>query len=179
MKKQQQGFSLIELLIVVAIILVIAAIAIPNLIMARMSANEASAVGSLRTISVAAVTYNSTYGNGFPPSLSVLGGPAGMVTPTCDNSLLVDSVLAGADATVKSGYNFTLSPGTVANTLVPGGCTNAGYTDGFTAAAWPVSEGTSGVRSFCVDATGVVQYDPTGTVPAPVAGACPLLTPIQ
>src|SRR5579863_8468103 len=82
MRKQRNGFSLIELLIVVTIILVIAAIAIPNLLTARMSANEASAVGSLRTINVAAVTYSATYGDGFPPSLGVLGGPAGTLLPT-------------------------------------------------------------------------------------------------
>ena len=66
MNKKQKGFSLIELLIVVAIILIIAAIAIPNLLRSRMAANEASAVGSIRTINTASVTFNTTYGDGFP-----------------------------------------------------------------------------------------------------------------
>ena len=71
MNKKQKGFSLIELLIVVAIILIIAAIAIPNLLRSRMAANEASAVGSIRTMNTAAITYSSTYGNGFPPNPGV------------------------------------------------------------------------------------------------------------
>src|SRR5579863_6335821 len=74
---KQKGFSLIELLIVVAIILIIAAIAIPNLLRSRMAANEASSVGSIRTINTSAVTYSSTYPqDGFPASLTALGGAA-------------------------------------------------------------------------------------------------------
>src|SRR5579864_3064740 len=112
MKRKQKGFSLIELLIVVAIILIIAAIAIPNLLRSRMAANEASAVGSIRTMNTAAISYSSTYGNGFPPSLTAIGTGSGAVS--CTNAQLVDTVLTGG---TKSGYTFVLSHGLAANVL--------------------------------------------------------------
>ncbi len=90
MNTKQKGFSLIELLIVVAIILIIAAIAIPNLHRLRMAANEASAVGSIRTMNTAAITYSSTYGNGFPPSLASIG-TTGTGAATCANASLLDT----------------------------------------------------------------------------------------
>src|SRR5208283_1785714 len=101
--RKHKGFSLIELLIVVAIILIIAAIAIPNLLRARMAANEASAVASVRTINTAMVTYDSSYPDvGFAATLATLGG-AHPCTPSSTTACLIDSLLA---AGVKSGYNF-------------------------------------------------------------------------
>jgi len=176
MNKKQKGFSLIELLIVVAIILIIAAIAIPNLLRSRMAANEASAVGSVRTINTAAITFNSTYGDGFPPSLAAIG-TTGTAAVSCSNAELLDSVLTGGS---KSGYTFTLGPGVTAVTAAntPAGCA-AGWVDGYTITAVPATVGTTGQRAFCSDATGVIRYNATGaaTVVAPYCGTA--MTPLQ
>jgi len=172
MNNRNKGFSLIELLIVVAIILIIAAIAIPNLLRSRMAANEASAVGSIRTINTAEVTYNSTYNNGFANTLPMLGGAAGAMA-TCNNAEIVDPVLSAANPAIKAGYNLQLGPGTVAVPAAPAGCANAGFVDGYTIIAWPVNVGTTGQRSFCSDASGVIQSLPSGIKPAPAPPSCP------
>ena len=144
MKKNQKGFSLIELLIVVAIILIIAAIAIPNLLRSRMAANEASAVGSLRTINTACVTYSTTYPNvGYPGSLAAMGPAASATSASAD---LMDSVLS---AGTKSGYTFTFAAGS--------GTPSTGYS----VTADPISRGTSGQRGFYTDQSGVIRADPT------------------
>jgi len=155
--RKQKGFSLIELLIVVAIILIIAAIAIPNLLRARMAANESSAVASVRTVNTAEVTYNSTYPTvGFAPNLLSLGGALGAACiPATDTACLIDSVLANdgnPGGTGKSGYQFATGAGTKSGTV------NVGYT----IQASPITANQTGIRAFCAEEDGVVRVDPAG-----------------
>jgi type IV pilus assembly protein PilA len=146
--RKQQGFSLIELLIVVAIILIIAAIAIPNLIRARMSANEASAVGSVRSINSAEISYNAAYSDlGFATTLSFLGGPAGATcVPSTSSGCFVDSSLSTG---TTSGYVFALTIGSspAVGAIVPS----------YSISATPVTPNQTGTRYFCSFEDAVVR----------------------
>jgi prepilin-type N-terminal cleavage/methylation domain-containing protein len=162
--RKQKGFSLIELLIVVAIILIIAAIAIPNLLRARMAANESSAVASIRTINTAEITYSSSYPTtGYAAALTNLGGVA-PCTPAVATACLIDSVLSNG---IKSGYSFTAQPGAAA---VP----NTTYY----ATGTPVTPKQTGIRSFCSFEDAVVRVDPNGALAASEA-ACQALLPLN
>jgi len=143
------GFSLIELLIVVAIILIIAAISVPNLLRSRMAANEASAVGSLRAINTACVAYLTTFG-GFPAQLSNLGtsGPA-----TSTSADLIDNVLASG---VKTGYTFTYTAGAPAAGLIPV----------YTLSAAPLVPNQTGQRYFFTDQSGVIRFNTSAAATA-------------
>jgi type IV pilus assembly protein PilA len=160
--KKQKGFSLIELLIVVAIILIIAAIAIPNLLRSKIAANESSAVGSVRTINTAEVTYSSSWGLGFAAGLTQLGGASPCLVASSATACLIDPLLSVAP-NVKSGYNFN-----AAGTLAV-----AGVNNGFEVNAWPSTVQTTGVRSFCADQTGLIQFFSPSAGPIGVAaGSC-------
>jgi type IV pilus assembly protein PilA len=158
--RKQKGFSLIELLIVVAIILIIAAIAIPNLLRARMAANESSAVSSIRTMNTAEVSYLSAYPTvGYASTLKELGPTTsgGCATPNSTTACLIDYTLSVATAATatnsKSGYYFGLA--------TTGG--NTAYTVGGAA----VKFNQTGVRSFCSIEDGVIRYQIPNAQQAP------------
>jgi len=174
MRKKQKGFSLIELLIVVAIILIIAAIAIPNLLRSKMAANEGSAVATLRTLNTSALLYSTTFST-LPPDLASMGPDASTGNaPTASGADLIDSVMAGgvggaapaagAKVATKSGYTITYAPGTAAGGVIPT----------YTLTAVPINYYGTGFRSFFTDETGVIRANATGAAPTASVSSTPI-----
>jgi len=148
MVREEQGFSLIELLIVVAIILVIAAIAIPNLLRSRMAANEASAVSAIRAITTAEHAYAQTYPDvGYTCTLSELGPPGSGQPPSATAAGILDAVLASG---TKAGYSFWVQ-----------GCTGDPKSN-YQSVAVPMQVGGTGQRAFCSDGSGIIQFSDDG-----------------
>ncbi len=157
--RQNKGFSLIELLIVVAIILIIAAIAVPSYLRSRIAANESAAVASIRTLNTAQISYNSAYPNtGYAATLTALGGTS-CAPPDSTSACLIDTQLASG---LKNGYTFTLSNVT--------GTPNSTYT--FIGA--PVLVNGSGIRYFCSFQDAVVRFKMSA-----IASCDTSVTPLQ
>jgi prepilin-type N-terminal cleavage/methylation domain-containing protein len=156
--KRQKGFTLIELEIVLGIILIIAAIAIPTAIGAKIRADETSAIAAIKTIETAQASYETAYpAQGFASSLAALGGPDSC-TPSPENACLIDEVLT--DGT-KSGYVFTVTSNNPAH----------GANTTYVAAAAPISYNRTGARRFCATEKNVIRWD------ANTAGSTTLPTP--
>jgi type IV pilus assembly protein PilA len=171
---KHKGFSLIELLIVVAIILIIAAIAIPNLLRARIAANESSAVSSIRTMNTAMVTYQSTSPTvGYAATTPALGPSAstGCTTPASTNACLIDWIVAQASAaaSAKSGYYFADASGT----------TVGGILLGYTLDGLPASVNQTGVRGFCSNEDAVIRFTAVGSSASGSHAACAKYTALQ
>ena len=161
--KQAKGFSLIELLIVIAIILIIAAIAIPNLLQARIAANEASAVSAIRVIGTAQTAYYQVNPNlGYAALLSNLGAAgANPCTPSPAAACLVDDslALAAPGGAAKSGFFFGAT-----------GIPTSGINTIFVAGATPKNAGTTGNHNYCASADGAIRIGPIGGIVTTLAG---------
>jgi len=158
MSGREEAFSLIELLIVVAIILIIAAIAIPSLLRSKIAANQASAIESLRVIGTSEVTYAATYGNGYSTTLAAMGPATPGALATSSAAGLVDDLLASG---AKSGYTFIYTPSLLDST---------GRYNGYTVLANPIVAGTTGQNFYYEDETHLIRMN--ATAPAGSTDSC-------
>jgi prepilin-type N-terminal cleavage/methylation domain-containing protein len=166
--QSRKGFTLIELMIVIAVILIIAAIAIPGILNAKIAAHETSAVGSLRAINVAQVSYQSTYPTkGYAASLTTLGGPDAC-TPTAESACLIDPDLTTG---IKAGYTFSTSAASAGNQA------SVSYVTG----AAPVAFKHTGIRRFCSTEKNIIRRDSNaeGSTTPPSAEECLAFTRMQ
>src|SRR6185437_11339650 len=167
--RKQKGFSLIELLIVVAIILIIAAIAIPNLLRSKMSAADSAAASTLRTLNTAQVTYATAFpALGYAPTFTALGPNS--APPTCDSTgyCLIDNVLASTPTgpTPKGGYQYYLNPAAA---------TTSGQVADYAFTAEPQNLNTTGTNVYCTTSDAVIRSQrDAGLVPKAPGGAVPI-----
>jgi type IV pilus assembly protein PilA len=153
-RSAEQGFTLVELLIVMSVILILITLAIPKLMNVRKTANETSAIASLRTLNDMEGQYNSTYPtHGFACSLASLGGTAGSGQPSPEAAQLINEDLASG---TKSGYTFSITCG-AKNTI-----NNVDQYNSYVLTAVPNSLGHTGNRGFCTDEGGQIHFDPKG-----------------
>lgn len=160
MRRHGEGFSLIELMIVVAIILIILAIAIPGLLRSRIAANQALTIESLRVLGTSEVTYAALYGSGYSASLAALGPPPSGSVPSASAAGLIDQLLTSG---YKSGYQFSYTPAPLDFT---------GRCNGYTILASPKEAGVTGVNFYYEDQSHIIRMNATaqaGSTDSPVA----------
>jgi len=161
--KRQRGFSLIELLVVVAIILIIAAIAIPNYLKAKATANESSTIGTLKAVATANAVYSNQF-NMYAATLPALGGAPGQPSTCAAFQSLDNNLVTSLAAGIYKGWTFTYTPTGTAINQTTGPCAGTAGNPGFVVSAVPLNP-AQGARSFCTDESNSMHYDPALSAP--------------